>query len=221
MRKIDISELIDFIDASFQDNEVDYITSSWVSPEEMMEEASSNVNFKKLSRYPAIIEEYHNWLRISSYKDLYAFVGIKPVYLRDIDHVLLNILMYITDNCSVVGLKQMITDGIKDFVEDVVIRTLDDVLEEIECRKKEFKEHYDSPIVSPQLRWNKKYKTTELEKYTPIIAINDLVNRNYVVCAIPNEKVEMFLRQDSRTDKVIAEYNSLEEMVEDGWRMGT
>jgi hypothetical protein len=31
----------------------------------------------------------------------------------------------------------------------------------------------------------------------------------------------MFLMQHSRTDKVIAEYNSLEEMVEDGWRMGT
>lgn len=129
--------------------------------------------------------------------------------------------MYITDNCPEGDIRRIIVDGIKDFEEDVVIRTLDDVLEEIECRKKEFKEHYDSPIVSPQLRWNKKYKTTELEKFTPIIAINDLVNRNYVVCAIPNKKVEMFLMQDSRTDKVIAEYNSLEEMVEDGWRMGS
>lgn len=221
MRKIDIYGLIDFIDASFQDNEVDYITSSWVSPEEMMEEANSKANFKKLSRYPDIIKEYPNWLRISSYKDLYAFVGIKPVYLRDINHVLLKILIYITDNCSVVGLKQMITDGIKDSGEDAVIRTLDDVLEEIECRKKEFKEHYDSPIASPQLRWNKKYKTTELEKYTPIIAINDLVNRNYVVCAIPNKKVEFMLMQFNRTDKVLAEYDSLEKMVEDGWCMGS
>lgn len=221
MRKIDISELIDFIDASFQDNKVDYITSSLVSPEKMMEEVRSSSYLKKLSSNPGIIKEYQDWLRISSNKDLYAFVGIEPVYLQDIDHLLLNILIYITDNCSVDGLKQMIADGIKDFVEDVVIRTLDDVLEEIEDRKKEFKEHYDSPFVSPQLRWNKKYKTTQLEKYTPIIAINDLVNRNYVVCAIPNEKVEMFLKQLSRTDKVIAEYNSLEEMVEDGWRMGT
>ena len=43
MRKINISELIDFIDASFKDNDVDY-TSSWVSSEEIMEEASSNAN---------------------------------------------------------------------------------------------------------------------------------------------------------------------------------
>ena len=119
-----------------------------------------------------------------------------------------------------VDLKQMITDGINNFGEDAVIRTLDDVLKEIECRKKEFKKHYDSPIVSPQLRWNKKYKTSELENYTPIIAINDLVKRNYVVCAIPNENVKMFLMQLDRTDNVLAEYDSLEKMVEDGWRMG-
>lgn len=220
MRKIDISKLIDFIDASFMDNDVDYITSSWVSSEEIMKEASSNANLKKLSGYPDIIKEYHHWLKISSHKDLYAFVGIKPVYYRDINHVLLKILIYITDNCSVVDLKQMIADGIKDSGEDAVIRTLDDVLEEIESRKQEFKEHYDNPIVSPQLRWNKKYKTTELENYTPIIAINDLVKSNYVVCAIPNEKVEFMLMHHPRTDKVIAEYSSLEEMVNDGWRMG-
>lgn len=221
MRKIDISELIDFIDTSFDKNDVDFFTSSWVSPEEMMEEANSKANFKKLSRYPDIIKEYPNWLRISSYKDLYAFVGIKPVYLRDIGTVQLHILMYITDNCPEGDIRQIIVDGIKDFEEDVVIRTLDDVLEEIESRKQEFKEHYDSPNVSPQLRWNKKYKTTELEKHTPIIAINDLVERNYVVCAIPNEEVKMFLMQITRTDKVIAEYKTLEEMVEDGWRMGS
>ena len=49
MRKIDISELIDFIDASFDKNDVDYLSSSWVSPEEMMEEANSNANLEKIS----------------------------------------------------------------------------------------------------------------------------------------------------------------------------
>ncbi len=220
MRKIDISGIIDSIDASFQNNEVDYITSSWVSPEEMMEKVSHNANLEKISMYPNIIKEYPIWLRISSDKDLYAFVGIKPVYFSDINHVLLNILIYITDNCSMVDLKQMITDGINNFGEDAVIRTLDDVLKEIECRKKEFKKHYDEPMFSPMLRWNKKYKTSELKNYTPIIAINDLVKRNYVVCAIPNENVKMFLMQLDRTDKVLAEYDSLEKMVEDGWRMG-
>lgn len=84
-----------------------------------------------------------------------------------------------------------------------------------------FTEHYDSPIVSPQLHWNEKFLTPELENYTPIIAINDLVNYQYVVCAISNEKVEFMLMQLSRTPIVIAQYDSLEEMVRDGWRMGS
>lgn len=84
-----------------------------------------------------------------------------------------------------------------------------------------FAEHYDSPMFSPQLRWNEKYLTPELEEYNTIIAINDLVNRKYVVCAIPKEKVKFMLMQMSRTDIVVAEYSSLDEMVLDGWRMGT
>ena len=93
--------------------------------------------------------------------------------------------------------------------------------QEIKRQSELFRKHYDKPIFSPMLRWNKKYKTSELKNYTPIIAINDLVERNYVVCAIPNEKVEMFLMQITRTDKVLAKYDSLEKMVEDGWCMGT
>lgn len=90
----------------------------------------------------------------------------------------------------------------------------------IKRQLKLFKEHYDSPICAPQLKWNIKYKTPEFEDYTPIIAINDLVYCNYVICAIPSEKVEFMLAQLNRTDKVLVEYNSLEDMVEDGWCMG-
>ena len=93
--------------------------------------------------------------------------------------------------------------------------------QEIKRQSELFKKHYDEPMFSPLLKWNDKYKTPELEGYTPIIAINDLVKYNYVVCAIPHEKVEFMLMQLNRTDKVLAEYDSLEKMVEDGWRMGT
>ena len=92
---------------------------------------------------------------------------------------------------------------------------------EIKRQLKYFEKHYDEPICSPQLKWNEKYKTPELEDYTPIIAIMDLVKHNYVVCAIPNEKVKFMLCQLHRTDKVLVEYDSLEAMVEDGWCMGT
>lgn len=92
---------------------------------------------------------------------------------------------------------------------------------EIKRQLKYFGENYENPRFSPQLKWNEKYKTPELQDYTPIIAIMDLVNYNYVVCAIPKEKVKFMLCELNRTDKVLAEYDSLEEMVEDGWCMGT
>ena len=92
---------------------------------------------------------------------------------------------------------------------------------EIKRQLKYFKQQYDEPMYSPQLKWNKKYKTPEFQDYTPIIAIKDLLDYNYVVCAIPNEKVKGFLCQFNRTDKVIAEYDSMEDMVNDGWCMGT
>ena len=92
---------------------------------------------------------------------------------------------------------------------------------EIRRQLKYFKQQYEEPMYSPQLKWNVKYKTPELKDYTPIIAIMDLVDNNYVVCAIPNEEVKFLLCHLHRTDKVLVEYDSLESMVEDGWCMGT
>ena len=53
---------------------------------------------------------------------------------------------------------------------------------------------------------------------TPYICINDICYYNYVVCAIPDDEVTMMLSERFRRN-VIVEYNSLEEMVEDGWRL--
>lgn len=86
-------------------------------------------------------------------------------------------------------------------------------------RRNEIKKCYEKPMFSPQLRWNNKFRTPKLENYTPIIAINDLVNDKYVVCAIPNDKVEFMLMQLERTPIVIAQYDSIDEMVRDGWSL--
>ena len=92
---------------------------------------------------------------------------------------------------------------------------------EIKRQLELFQRHYDEPMYSPQLKWNEKYTTPELQDYTPIIAIMDLVNYNYVVCAIPKEMVKFMLCELNRTNKVLVEYDFLEEMVKDGWCMGT
>lgn len=82
------------------------------------------------------------------------------------------------------------------------------------------KEIYDCPQFSPQMHWNLKYKTEEFKNNTPYISIKDLIDYKYVICAIPDEEVEFMMMEFNRR-KVVAEYDSLEVMVADGWRLGT
>ena len=83
-----------------------------------------------------------------------------------------------------------------------------------------FKEVYEDAMYAPLLRWNAKYHREEFNGMTPYICIHDICDYNYVVCAIPNDKVTMMLQELNR-GKVIVEYNSIEEMVEDGWQLDT
>jgi len=105
---------------------------------------------------------------------------------------------------------RLIDEMIKDYAKSV-----------FEDRKRDFSRCYDEPMFSPQLRWNEKYLTPELESFTPIIAIQDLVDYKYVVCALPDEKVDFMLMQKERTPVVVAQYDSLDEMVRDGWCVGS
>ncbi len=82
------------------------------------------------------------------------------------------------------------------------------------------KKHYDSPMVSPLMRWNEKYLTENFKGMIPYICINDLVNYKYAICAIPKEEVSMMLMEMNRRN-VVKEYDSLESMVTDGWRIDT
>ena len=91
---------------------------------------------------------------------------------------------------------------------------------DIQREIKLFKQVYDDAMYAPLLRWNIKFKTAQLNGMTPYICINDICNYKYVVSAIPDEEVTMMLQERFRRN-VIAEYNSLEEMVEDGWRLDT
>ncbi len=83
-----------------------------------------------------------------------------------------------------------------------------------------FKQVYDDATYAPLLRWNLKYKTEEFAGMTPYICIKDICDYNYVVCAIPDGEVTMMLQEMNRRN-VIKQYEKLEEMVEDGWRLDT
>jgi len=82
------------------------------------------------------------------------------------------------------------------------------------------KECYDNPIFAPQMRWNEKYLTAAFVGTTPYICINDLLNHNYVICAIPDDEAVTMLQESNRRT-IVKEYDSLENMVADGWRIGS
>ena len=94
---------------------------------------------------------------------------------------------------------------------------------DIQCEIERFKEVYEDAMYAPLLRWNPKYETEDFAGMVPYICIKDICDYNYVVCAIPNVVVNKQLEkgplQEMSRRKVIAEYNSLEEMVKDGWRL--
>lgn len=85
---------------------------------------------------------------------------------------------------------------------------------------------YDAPQYSPLMHWNEKYKTAAFENMTPLICINDLVDWKYAISAVPDEKVSEELKDIPipcflERDKLVVEYTSLDEMVRDGWRVGS
>ena len=95
---------------------------------------------------------------------------------------------------------------------------------EFNRQMKLFKEHYEEPQFSPMLKWNTKFLTAELENEIPYICISDLCSYNYCICSIPKDKAVflidgMFMMQLNRHN-IIVEYSTLEELIEDGWKMG-
>ena len=79
-------------------------------------------------------------------------------------------------------------------------------------------ECYDKPAYAPIMRWNSKYYNKEFEGMTPYICIDDLVDYKYVISAMQTSEVEMFLQEMNRR-AVVKEYESLADMVSDGWRI--
>ena len=85
-------------------------------------------------------------------------------------------------------------------------------------QKRMLKNIYDMPQFAPQFYWNEKYLTEEMKDKVPYICIQDLLNYKYVICAMPKEQVEAILFEFGRHE-VVKEYNSLDELVEDDWRL--
>ena len=91
---------------------------------------------------------------------------------------------------------------------------------DIKREVKLFKQVYDAAMYAPYVRWNLKYKTKIFKGMTPYICIQDICDYKYVICAIPVEEATTPLLELHRRNVIVA-YNSIEEMVKDGWRLDT
>ena len=91
--------------------------------------------------------------------------------------------------------------------------------QEYDGQKRMLKNIYDEPMFSPLFHWNEKYLTDELKDTYPYISINDLCDYKYVICAIPREKVKNPPLMEFNRHIVVKEYGSLDELVEDDWRL--
>lgn len=75
---------------------------------------------------------------------------------------------------------------------------------------------YDHATMSPVFKKNAKYSINEFKNMMPYIAYNDILNYMYIIRARPSNVFNSF---DTEERTIIKEYNSIEEMVKDGWRL--
>ena len=73
---------------------------------------------------------------------------------------------------------------------------------------------YKAASLSPVFKSNPKYNTGNL---TPYISYNDIMANKYIIRIRPLEIQNSF---DGGKREIVAEYESVEELVNDGWRLG-
>ena len=97
---------------------------------------------------------------------------------------------------------------------------------EYEFQKRMLEKIYDIPSYSPLMHWNEMYQTEEFDGLVPLICIKDLCDRKYVISAVPEEKVSKdietrYVPFQYQRGVFVVEYESIDAMVRDGWRVGS
>jgi len=83
-----------------------------------------------------------------------------------------------------------------------------------EFQKENLEAIYTAASLSPVFKSNPRYNTGNL---TPYISYNDIMTNKYIIRGKPLGISNSF---DGEDRKIIAEYNSVESLVKDGWRLG-
>ena len=87
-------------------------------------------------------------------------------------------------------------------------------MDDIAYQKENLEAIYKAASLSPVFKSNPKYNTGNL---TPYISYNDIMAYKYIIRGRPLSIQNTF---DGEEREIIAEYDSIDDLVKDGWRLG-
>ena len=89
-------------------------------------------------------------------------------------------------------------------------------MEDREFQKKNLEAIYNAASLAPVFKHNPKYSTGKFNGLTPYISYDDIMNYKFIIRGRPVNEYNPF---DAQKREIIAEYNTIEELVNDGWRL--
>ena len=109
----------------------------------------------------------------------------------------------------------------KKNIPNIDIKTLEELKSEekesdFEYQVRNIENIFDTQSMSPSFRINSKYCIGQFEYMFPYISYNDVRNHNYIVRARTLGEYNLF---DSEYREIIVKYDSIEQLVKDGWRL--
>lgn len=87
---------------------------------------------------------------------------------------------------------------------------------DIEYQKKNLDAIYDAASMAPIFKSNPKYCIGKFAELTPYISYNDVRNYKYIIRGRPDSEQNHF---DDQEREIIAKYDNVESLVNDGWRL--
>jgi len=86
-------------------------------------------------------------------------------------------------------------------------------MEDKDYQKKDLEAIYSAASLAPIFKSNAKYCVGQFAKLTPYIAYADIMDYKYIIRATDDYS------NLSESNTIIVEYGSLDELVNDGWRL--
>lgn len=89
-------------------------------------------------------------------------------------------------------------------------------MDDKEYQKKNLEAIYSAGSMAPVFKRNPKHCIEKFEGLTPYISYDDVMSYKFIIRCRPTGEHNSF---DSEEREIIAEYDSIENLVNDGWRL--